>query len=396
MRKENMKKETSKSTAREIMMEFAHLTGLLSPQEKPCRYLWTDAFAVCNFLTIYQQTRDKHYEELALRLVDQVHTTLGRHREDDPRKGWISGLPEEEGKKHPTRGGLRIGKGMNERRPDEPYDEQLEWDRDGQYYHYLTKWMHALNRLSGATGDSLYNRWAIELAKAVHARFTYRIASARQKRMYWKMSIDLSYPLVPSMGHHDPLDGLITYLELQQTAAKDSRMPADLDLSKEIADMVDICEGKNWATNDPLGMGELLSVTYKLAQLMMNEDIGRAELLNDLLDSSLIGLRSFERKNSLKLPANNRLAFRELGASIGLHAIEKLPELIEQAPGSFTILNRLHSQTENLMRYIPLSKRIEGYWLNDANRQAAGWVAHRDINMVMLATSLAPEGYISI
>jgi hypothetical protein len=60
------------------------------------------------------------------------------------------------------------------------------------------------------------------------------------------------------------------------------------------------------------------------------------------------------------------------------------------------MLNRLHSQTENLMRYIPLSKRIEGYWLNDANRQAAGWVAHRDINMVMLATSLAPEGYISI
>jgi len=378
------------------MMEFAHLTGLLSPREKPCRYLWTDAFAVCNFLTIYQQTSDGHYKELAFRLVDQVHKTLGRHREDDPRKGWISGLPEEEGKKHPTRGGLRIGKGMNERRPDEPYDEQLEWDRDGQYYHYLTKWMHALNRLSSATGDSLYNRWAIELAKAVHARFTYRIASARQKRMYWKMSIDLSYPVVPSMGHHDPLDGLITYLELQQTAAKDSRMPADLDLSKEIADMVDICEGKNWATNDPLGMGELLSATYKLAQLMMNEDIGRAELLNDLLDSSLIGLRSFERKNSLKLPTNNRLAFRELGASIGLHAIEKLPGLIEQAPGSFTMLNRLHSQTENLMRYIPLSKRIEGYWLNDANRQAAGWVAHRDINMVMLATSLAPEGYISI
>jgi hypothetical protein len=160
--------------------------------------------------------------------------------------------------------------------------------------------------------------------------------------------------------------------------------------------MADICEGKNWATDDPLGMGELLSTTYKLAHLMMNEDIGQAELLNDLLDSSLIGLRLFERRNPLNLPANYRLAFRELGMSIGLHAIEKLPGLIKQAPRSFIMLNRLHSQTENLMRYTPLSNIIEAYWLDDANRQAAGWMGHRDINMVMLATSLAPDGYLSL
>ena len=377
-------------------MEFAHLTGLLSSREKPRRYLWTDAFAVCNFLTLYQQTSDERYKELALRLVDQVHNILGRHREDDPRTGWISGLAEEEGRKHPTKGGLRIGKGMNERQSDEPYDEQLEWDRDGQYYHYLTKWMHALNRVSRVTGDSLYNRWAIELAKAVHERFTYLPSFGEQKRMYWKMSIDLSHPLVPSMGHHDPLDGLITYLELQQTAAKESGKPGGLDLSQEITDMADICEGKNWATDDPLGMGELLGTTYKLAQLMMNEDIGQAELLNDLLDSSLMGLRLFERRNPLHLSANHRLAFRELGMSIGLHAIEKLPGLIKQAPRSFIMLNRLHSQTENLMRYTPLSNTIEAYWLDDANRQAAGWTGHRDINMVMLATSLAPDGYLSL
>ncbi len=390
-----MKQETSKSTAREIMMEFAHLTGLLSSREKPRRYLWTDAFAVCNFLTIYRQTSDEHYKELALRLVDQVHTILGRHREDNPWIGWISGLPEEEGKKHPTKGGLRIGKGINERRSDEPYDEQLEWDRDGQYYHYLTKWMHALNRVSRVTGDSLYSRWAIELAKAVHAMFTYLPASGGEKRMYWKMSIDLSRPLVPSMGHHDPLDGLITYLELQQTAAKDSRKPAGLDLSREIADMATICEGKNWATDDPLGMGELLSTAYKLAQLMTDTDSGQKELLNDLLDSSITGLRLFERRNQLKLPSEYRLAFRELGLSIGLHAIERLPELIKQSP-RFSANPRLHSQMKDLMRYAPLSNMIEAYWLDDKNRQAAGWTGHLDINMVMLATSLAPDGYISI
>jgi hypothetical protein len=307
-----MKQETSKPVVRELMMEFAHLTGMLKAREKPRRYLWTDAFAVCNFLTLYKQTSDERYKELALRLVDQVHTILGRHREDDPWIGWISGLTEEEGRNHPTRGGLRIGKGMNERRSDEPYNEELEWDRDGQYYHYLTKWMHALNRVSRVTGDSLYNRWAIELAQAVHARFTYLTASGGQKRMYWKMSIDLSHPLVPSMGHHDPLDGLITYLELQATAAKDSRKSEGLDLSRETADMADICEGKSWATDDPLGMGELLSTTCKLAQLMIDADSQKQELLNDLLDSSITGLRLFQRRNTLRLPADLRLGNHHL------------------------------------------------------------------------------------
>ena len=38
---------------------------------------------------------------------------------------------------HPTQGGLRIGKNMNERSSSDRFDENLEWDRDGQYYHYL-------------------------------------------------------------------------------------------------------------------------------------------------------------------------------------------------------------------------------------------------------------------
>jgi hypothetical protein len=31
--------------------------------------------------------------------------------------------------------------------------------------------------------------------------------------IYWKMSIDLSRALVPSMGQHDPLDGFVTYVQ---------------------------------------------------------------------------------------------------------------------------------------------------------------------------------------
>jgi hypothetical protein len=110
----------------------------------------------------------------------------------------------------------------------------------------------------------------MELAKTVHARFTYVPRSGGEKRMYWKMSIDLSYPLVPSMGHHDPLDGLITYSQLQATAAKDSEKSTRLDLRVEITDLAKICEGKSWVTDDPLGVGGLLGDAHKVAQLIIN------------------------------------------------------------------------------------------------------------------------------
>jgi len=391
-----MKQDASKSMVRNIMIEFANMTGLLSAKEVPRRYLWTDAFAVCNFLELYRQSRDEQYRKLALHLVDQVHNVLGRYHDDDPRTGRISGLDEQEGRLHPAIGGLRIGKGINERSPDDPYDEQLEWDRDGQYYHYLTKWMHALNRVSQVTGDSIYNRWAIELAKTAHARFTYIPSSGDQKRMYWKMSIDLSYPLVSTMGHHDPLDGFITYLQLQATAAKYPSKSKWTDLSAEITDMANICGGKSWATDDPLGIGELLSTAYKLAQLIISEGFEQADLLDVLLNSSQLSLQSYERTNSLKLPANYRLAFRELGLSVGLHAIEKLLGLIRQISRNLDMKHRLLSRTESLMQYAPLSGNIETYWLEPANRRTSQWMAHRDINMVMLATSLAPDGYLSI
>jgi hypothetical protein len=53
-------------------------------------YLWTDAYAVCNCLTLYRQTGEEKYKRLALDLIDQVHNILGKHRKDDPRTGWIN------------------------------------------------------------------------------------------------------------------------------------------------------------------------------------------------------------------------------------------------------------------------------------------------------------------
>jgi hypothetical protein len=57
---------------------------------------------------------------------------------------------------------------------------------------------------------------------------------------------------------------------------------------------------------------------------------------------------------------------------------------------------RLPSRIESLMRYKPFSEKIERFWLASPNREANSWREHRDINMVMLATSLAPGGYLTI
>jgi len=380
---------------RDIMTEFADLTGLTGGQA-PKRYLWTDAFAVCNYLELYDQTGEEAYRQLALRLVDQVQGKLGRHRAEDPRTGWISGLSEPEGERHPTHGGLRIGKPLNERQPDEPFDERLEWERDGQYYHYLTKWMHALHQVSRVTGDSSYHRWAVELARTAHARFSYRPTPGARKRMYWKMSIDLSYPLVPSMGQHDPLDGFITYQQLQATAPPAAEHPSWPDLDAEIADMFGICRGKNWATSDPLGLGGVLTDAYKMAQLIAHYRLKQFDLLETLLEASLVGLQAYVSQNPLQLPIDFRLAFREFGLSIGLWAIERLQELVEENPVIFGERTELQAQLAALKRYTPLAERIEAFWLEQPHREAESWLAHREINLVMLAASLTPDGYLKL
>jgi hypothetical protein len=382
---------------REIMMKFAALTGLSPAKRSPRRYLWTDAFAVCNFLELYHETGDEQYRDFAGRLVNQVHNVLGKHRDDDVRRGWISGLSEEDGKQHPTWGSLRIGKKLNERKPDEPYDDRLEWDQDGQYFHYLTKWMHALNRVCSATGDFVYNRWAMELAKAAHNGFVYTSPiSGGQKRMYWKMSIDLSHPLVPCMGQHDPLDGLVTYCELQSTAERDPNRDASPDLVAETTDMADICVGKTWATDDPLGIGGLLSDAYRMAQLIINADFEGPGLFKTLLESSLEGLEVYTRDYPLRLPASYRLAFRELGLSIGLAVIEKIKGLIREKEGCFAGEGELSSIVSSLLRYVPLRETIQTFWLQKANQESKSWRNHLDIDMVMLATSLTPDGYLNL
>ncbi len=363
-------------SVKEIMKAFALRTGFVGKEHVPKRYLWTDAFAVCNFLGLYQKNRDEKYIELASKLVDQVHQVLGKFSKEDSRSGWISGLSDKEALKHPTIGGLRIGKALCEREENEPYDDKKEWDRDGQYFHYLTKWMHALSRMTQVTGDAKYNQWAIELAVTAHKNFTYYDKSSMQQKMYWKMSIDLKRPLVLSMGQHDALDAWVTYQELQKIAHNE-RLVFEIKEAKAMAEKMQM------RSDDPLGIGGLLNAAFFLMQISQEKEI---VFLEQMLRSAFEGLDLYLRGDSrLNYSPDYRLAFRELGLAIGLTSVPKMRSFM---PDSTTI--------KALETYCPLGQKLLDFWAKPENQDNSTFKDHIDINSVMLATALHPEGYLHI
>ncbi len=374
-------------TASLIMERFAKDTGITDKSKPQRRYLWTDAFGVCNFLSLYEESKDKKYLDLALELVDSVHNTLGKFREDDKKRGYISGLDEESAKIHPTIGGLRIGKKLPQRGKDEPFDEDLEWERDGQYFHYLTKWMHALSRVTQVTGEHKYNLWAMELAKTAFRKFVY--FNGKRVGMYWKMSVDLSYPLVTSMGQHDPLDGFITCMEIERVAKENPSVYGALSLENEIDEFYFITKDLNLATADSLGLGGLLSDCVFLSWL----DIERyEELFFKMLESFIVGMEYFIKNNYLAYPAYYRLAFRELGLAIGLKGSPILKKQLQNK----NLYEKAKLYMDILEKFAPIGEEIENFWIKEENRDNETWIEHKDINEVMLATALLPRGFLEI
>jgi len=377
----------------ELMMSFADRTGLTGGRPQR-RYLWTDAFAVRNFLGLGRATRDERHTELGLELVDCVHGVLGRHRSDDPRTGFISGLDADEATSHPTRGGLRIGKELPERRPGERLDARLEWDRDGQYFHYLTQWMHALDQSARARRSPIFAAWARELAETAFRAFTYVIPGTSRRSMYWKMSIDLSRPLVRSMGQHDALEGHVACLELQATGSELGRPAGTGPLLEEAAGFLSMIETHGLATADPLGIGGLLVAACRLAQLEHEGFVRPGPLVEALLGAALEGLVEYADRHELRLDALERLAFRELGLSIGLHAVALMEQLAGDTPDRSRFSEEARAHLSSLARYAPLGRSIEAFWMDPEHRRTPTWVEHRDIDEVMLSTSLVPEGFL--
>ena len=382
---------TAQSAA--LMTTFAERTGLTGGNP-PVRYLWTDAFAACNFVGLERIWKDGKFLNLGRRLIEQVHQTLGRHRNDDPRDGWISGLPDDEGKLHPTRGGLRIGKRLPERGQKEPFDEYLEWEREGQYFHYLTQWAHALDVMARQTKAPQYAEWAKELMDAAARAFVFE-NPAGQRQMCWKMSIDLSHRLIAAMGHLDPLDGYITTRQILascgeiKTPAPSSAPDHTLDSGGGLEDFIEIMSGRNWTTSDPLGLGGLLLADIRLMQVSKPESSEDLALIRDILQSVLAGIRVWANSDALNQPAHRRLAFRELGLAIGIEGIRWIGD---KAPVDAESQNYLYA----LFYYAPIAEQIISFWAAPESQQNPTWTEHIDINSVMLATALHPQGYIKL
>jgi hypothetical protein len=354
----------------DLLDRFADRTGVTS-SDPPRRYLWTDAFAVMTDLGLYERTGDSRFRSRALELIDRVHRVLGRHRDDDRREGWLSGLDDAEAERHPTLGGLRIGKERPERGRHDPFDPQEEWERDGQYFHYLTRWMQALDRAARTTGDLRYARWSRELCETAVRSFGRHDTPFGRPALVWKMSIDLSRPLVPSTGQHDPLDGHVTARQLEATRhalGDDPEAPTLTAIAEQLRDMIDV---RGLATTDPLGIGGLLLDLAHLDQVDPDDPLNA-----DLLSSARAGLVIGPRRLGLAGPAETRLAFREFGLSIGLAAVEdRFPALAD---------------------FVPLRETIESFWRSPEAQDSRSWRAHEDIDAVMLAASLVPRGVVEL
>jgi hypothetical protein len=364
--------------AQNLMDDFLRRTGITDPaRNSDQRYLWTDSFAVQACFALSHEKNGGEYQAYALGLIDLVHSILGKHRADDPRKGWISGLPAEAGKNHPTAGGLRIGKKLSERINGEPIDHSLEWERDGQYFHYLTRWFNALLQAYRETGKKHYARWAAELIK-VGEKFINRDKSGI--RMFWKMNTNLTKPMVGSMGAHDALEGLICTI-----SAIDAFPESKTSLEFLEREMQFVCQDMNWFTTDPLGIGTLLLDTARAAELSFNMKPLPASIRPEyLFADSIAGLHAFARQvyNELE-PADSRLAFRECGLTLGFRVLYGMKEKYAGLDIDFSELGK----------FLHLVEDIEKFWTRPSSQKSKTWLAHQDINSVTLAAGLLARNY---
>lgn len=255
------------------------------------RYLWTDAFGVINFITLSKETNDQSYITRAIRLAETVHNVLGKTRDG---KEWLPGASFT----NPVGGGLRIGK-----------QDATGSDGDGQYHHYLTLWMFALNRLSKATDDKKYNDMAISLAKAIHPYFFVN-REGPNPRMVWKISMDRRQPLVRWQGNLDPIDGFLVFRKLQ-AACDDTSI-----LSQEIKDYLNVIElkGEHFVSNDTLDLGMTLWTSHWLA--------GKEPYFTDLQKQAEEQVGNLFDQGYLRTSTSRRLAFREYGTCLGIGCVD--------------------------------------------------------------------------
>ena len=243
------------------------------------RYLWTDAFGVLLYLSLFEDSGEARYLDEAEQLVAEVERVLGRPR------------------------GLRIGEAP---------------DRDGQYFHYLAMWLFALARLGDHKPD--YRDRGIALARDIHTAFVVSGVG-----VIWKMKEDLSgaYPGY-GFGALDAFDGYVSYRLLDEEA-----------LATEISEMRALIEGqyRQLDVDQDLGLGMMLW----LAHFFPDEDWARVQTARSLaaLDRLWVEPPGFFGRASYA--PHMRIAFANYGVSVGLQAAGQWPQRVDALNAYFDV-----------------------------------------------------------
>jgi hypothetical protein len=236
------------------------------------RYLWTDAFGLVLLVSLYNELHEQQYLDKAEALVADVDRVLGRPK------------------------GYRIG--------EEP-------DRDGQYFHYLAMWMYALGRLGRIKPE--YRQKAIDLVRAVHPCFLIPNVG-----VLWKMREDLSevYPGF-GLGALDAFHGYVVYLQLEAN-----------ELRREIGEMRAIVESthRSLYIDQDLGLGMMLWMT-DLAGAEPWAVLHRRRSLQTLATMWIDPPGYYCRQPGAP---HMKFAFTNYGVSLGLQAVNALPENVNK------------------------------------------------------------------
>jgi hypothetical protein len=226
------------------------------------RYLWTDAFGIVLFVSLYREFGESKWLDRAEALVADVERVLGRPR------------------------GLRIGEAP---------------ERDGQYFHYLAMWLFALQRLGEHRPG--HRERAIAIARDVHQAFVVPGVG-----VIWKMTEDLNAPYPGyGLGAMDAFDGYVSY-----------RLLDDAALAPETAEMRDLIERhcRTLAIDQDLGLGMMLW----LAHFFPDEPWATLHTARslDALDRLWTDPPGFFARSSRERQV--RIAFANYGVALGLQA----------------------------------------------------------------------------
>lgn len=234
------------------------------------RYLWTDAHGVLLLVSLHKYTKSQDYLTQAESLVKEVKRVLGRTK------------------------GYRIGQ---------------DPDREGQYFHYLTKWMFALNELGKFNPE--YKTDAIKLVKDIHPHFCIPGVG-----IWWKMKEDLSGP-----AHGYGLGGLDFYDAFSTYRSIDSKI-----LASEIHDVHQIVlkNYKSFHCTQDLGLGESLW----MASRYKDEEWAKIVIEKSLKTLDMMYRESGYFVRDGQSEKNTILAFGNHGVSVGLQSVQKWPDRV--------------------------------------------------------------------